>query len=86
MPEEKVADGVGPTPAVSDRARRLYKLPLDDLYDAVYFVDPGHSILYWNHAAQALSGYPASKVLGRRCSDNVLGHVDETGLSLCKND
>jgi len=65
----KIADGVGPTPAVSDRARRLFtKLLLDDLYDAVYFVDPERRIRYWNHAAEALSGYPASEVLRRRCS------------------
>jgi len=63
-----------------------YKLLLDDLYDAVYFVDPDRRILYWNHAAEALSGFSASEVMGRRCSDNVLCHVDEAGRSLCQND
>jgi len=72
MPEEKVADGVGPTPAVSDRARRLYELPLDDLYDAVYFVDPGHSILYWKPCCPSvewLSSFQGSgQALLRQCA------------------
>jgi len=64
----------------------FHKLLLDDLYDAVYFVDADRRILYWNHAAEALSGFSASEVIGRRCSDNVLCHVDDAGRSLCQND
>src|SRR5450631_1151178 len=64
----------------------FYKLLLDDLYDGVYFVDTERRILYWNHAAEGLTGFAASEVVGRRCSDNVLCHVDESGHSLCLND
>jgi diguanylate cyclase (GGDEF)-like protein/PAS domain S-box-containing protein len=64
----------------------FYKTLLDDMYDAVYFVDPDRRILYWNHAAEALTGYAAEEVVGRRCSDDVLCHVDESGRSLCQND
>ncbi len=64
----------------------FYKLLLDDLYDAVYFVDPNRNILYWNHAAEALTGYAAAEVVGKRCSDDVLCHVDESGRSLCHNE
>ena len=64
----------------------FHKLLLDELYDAVYFVDPDRRIMYWNHAAEALTGYAASEVVGQRCSDNLLCHVDETGRSLCQND
>jgi len=64
----------------------FHKLLLDDLYDAVYFVDPERRILYWNHAAEALSGFSAAEVTGRRCGDNLLCHVDEAGRSLCQND
>jgi PAS domain S-box-containing protein len=64
----------------------FHKLLLEDLYDAVYFVDADRRILYWNHAAEAVSGFAASEVTGRRCSDNILCHVDETGRSLCQND
>jgi diguanylate cyclase (GGDEF)-like protein/PAS domain S-box-containing protein len=80
-------------PTDSNRAEKFlqdhadfHKLLLDDLYDAVYFVDPDRRILYWNHAAEALSGFSAAEVIGKRCSDNVLCHVDESGRSLCKSD
>ena len=64
----------------------FHKLLLDDLYDAVYFVDPDRRILYWNRAAEALSGFNASEVVGKRCSDNLLCHVDEAGRSLCQGE
>lgn len=69
-----------------DENSDFYKLLLDDLYDAVYFVDPSRRVLYWNHAAEALSGFSASEILGKRCSDNFLCHVDEAGRSLCLGD
>jgi PAS domain S-box-containing protein len=50
----------------------FHKLLLDDLYDAVYFVDTDRRILYWNHAAEAVSGFAASEVMGRRCSQHSL--------------
>ena len=81
------------TPAVSTAITRylenhsdFYKTLLDDLYDAVYFVDPDRHILYWNHAAEALTGYAATEVVGKRCSDDVLCHVDESGRSLCRSE
>jgi len=61
----------------------FYKHLLDELYDAVYFVDLDRRILYWNRAAEALTGYSASDVVGKRCSDDILCHVDESGHSLC---
>ena len=64
----------------------FYKMLLDDLYDAVYFVDTERRILYWNHAAEALTGFAAAEVVGKSCSDDVLCHVDESGRSLCRND
>ncbi len=69
-----------------DQHPNLYKTLLDDLYDAVYFVDPERHILYWNHAAEALTGYAATEVVGKRCSDDVLCHVDESGRSLCRGE
>ena len=59
---------------------------LDDLYDAVYFVDTERRIFYWNRAAEALTGFAASEVVGKRCGDDLLCHLDESGRSLCRND
>lgn len=57
---------------------------LDSLYDGVYIVDPQRIILYWNKAAEELTGYSASEVLGKSCKDDILNHIDENGILLCR--
>jgi diguanylate cyclase (GGDEF)-like protein/PAS domain S-box-containing protein len=57
---------------------------LDELYDAVYCVDRERRIIFWNKAAEALTGFSTGDVLHARCSDNVLIHVDALGNSLCQ--
>lgn len=57
---------------------------LDQLYDGVYFVDSERRIVYWNHAAEAISGFSMADVLGRGCADNILTHIDGDGQSLCQ--
>ncbi len=59
-------------------------LVLDNLHDGVYFVDRDRVITYWNHGAERLTGFGACEVMGRRCRDNVLCHVNEAGESLCR--
>ncbi len=61
----------------------FYKHLLDSLYDGVYFVDRERRITYWNKAAERLSGYAAEEVIGKRCADNILVHVDDAGRQLC---
>jgi diguanylate cyclase (GGDEF)-like protein/PAS domain S-box-containing protein len=57
---------------------------IDQMSDGVYFVDTNRIITYWNKGAEAISGFTAQEVVGRRCSDNILTHVDQDGRSLCK--
>ena len=59
------------------------KRMLDNLFDAVYFTDLQRRIIYWNLAAEDLTGYSAEEVVGKRCADNILMHVDETGSPFC---
>ena len=61
-----------------------YKRLLDNLYDGVYFVDCDRRITYWNKAAETLTGYKVSEVIGTCCSDNILMHVNEKGDNLCQ--
>ena len=61
----------------------FFKKLLDELYDGVYFVNPERRILYWNAAAERLSGYSASEVVGRLCQENILDHTDSAGCHLC---
>lgn len=56
---------------------------LDSVTEGVYFVDLDRRITYWNRGAERISGYRADEVVGSRCSDNLLRHVDDTGRELC---
>ena len=59
------------------------KIIFDNLFDGVYVVDRDRRIVYWNRAAERITGYPAHEVTGRVCSENILNHIDETGKCLC---
>ena len=63
-----------------------YKQLLDHLAEGVYFTDRDRRILYWNHAAEVLTGYETDEVLGSYCHDNILRHVDADDKPLCEND
>jgi diguanylate cyclase (GGDEF)-like protein/PAS domain S-box-containing protein len=54
------------------------------LTDGVYIVDRDRRILFWNEAAESVTGYGADEVVGSRCRDNLLRHVDEEGRCLCE--
>jgi diguanylate cyclase (GGDEF)-like protein/PAS domain S-box-containing protein len=63
----------------------LYKEWLDNLFDSVYVVDVNRTIIYWNKAAEHLTGFTEAEVKGKRCADNILQHVDFVGHELCFN-
>ncbi len=67
-----------------DRSDSIYKEILDNLYDGVYFVDENRVITYWNKGAERITGYSSAEVLGKRCADNILVHVDHEGNVLCQ--
>ncbi len=59
---------------------------LENISDGVYYTDRNRKILYWNKAAEDISGYSASEVVGSHCWDNILSHVDMNGRALCLTD
>lgn len=71
--------------ASMDLSADFYKSVLDNLNDAVYFVDANRRILYWNRGAERLTGFPAEEMVGTLCCDSVLMHVDEAGNNLCRS-
>ena len=56
---------------------------LNSIFDGVYIVDRDRRIIFWNRAAEAITGHPAREVMGRCCHDNMLNHIDENGNMLC---
>jgi diguanylate cyclase (GGDEF)-like protein/PAS domain S-box-containing protein len=57
----------------------------NSLNDGIYLLDHDRRITFWNKGAERITGYSAAEVIGRKCSDNLLTHIDERGLSLCKD-
>jgi diguanylate cyclase (GGDEF)-like protein/PAS domain S-box-containing protein len=62
----------------------FYFSVLNSLFDGLYFVDRERRITFWNRTAERLTGYEAREVVGRRCADNILVHVDGEGHNLCE--
>ncbi|HEX9024401.1 MAG TPA: sensor domain-containing diguanylate cyclase [Geobacteraceae bacterium] len=56
---------------------------VDNLYDGLYIVDRDRIIQYWNKAAERITGFTATEVVGKSCSDNILTHVNDNGIHLC---
>jgi len=74
-----------PAPSPNEKTTP-FKHVVDSLPDGVYITDRERRITYWNHAAEELSGYSAQEVLGKRCSENFLMHIDDSGCLLCQGD
>ena len=56
---------------------------LEALNDGMYITDLNRQIVYWNRAAERITGWSAEEVVGRNCHDNVLCHTDKDNNSLC---
>ena len=56
---------------------------LDSLNDGLYVADRDRRIVYWGQSAEKITGWQADEVIGKRCSDDVLCHIDKDGHRLC---
>jgi diguanylate cyclase (GGDEF)-like protein/PAS domain S-box-containing protein len=56
---------------------------IDVLFEGVYVLDASRRILFWNKGAERLTGIAASEVVGHRCHEEGLHHVDGDGCVLC---
>jgi diguanylate cyclase (GGDEF)-like protein/PAS domain S-box-containing protein len=64
---------------------KFYKDILNSLQDGIYYLDRDRIITYWNQGAEQITGYKADRVVGKSCRDNLLNHVTDAGLELCKD-
>ena len=64
--------------------KKFFRILLNQLSDGVFFVDRDRTILYWNLGAERLSGCLAKEMIGKKCSDNLLDHIDDQGVKLCE--
>ncbi len=61
----------------------IFRDVVDGLQEGVYIVDSNRKIVFWNQAAERISGFHADEVIGASCPENILNHVDEGGRPLC---
>lgn len=57
---------------------------LDCIFDGVYITDKERKILFWNKGAEEITGHNAKEVMGSHCYDDILNHIDQNGVLLCK--
>jgi PAS domain S-box-containing protein len=58
---------------------------IDSANDGIYVTDRDRCFLLWNETAEKISGYNKQEIIGRRCNDNILCHVDRNGNELCSS-
>lgn len=56
---------------------------LNDFDEGIYFLDRDMRIQFWNRGAAELTGYSAAEVIGSRCRDDILVHLDQGACQLC---
>ena len=61
----------------------IYRTILEGLPIGLYLVDRDRRILFWNDAAEEITGYLRQDVVGRHCRDNILMHCDNKNNALC---
>ncbi len=63
---------------------KVYKDMLENMYEGIYFVDTERKITFWNKGAERITGYLAKEVVGSHCYNNILNHINNDGVELCK--
>jgi diguanylate cyclase (GGDEF)-like protein len=58
---------------------------LDQIQDAVVWVDGNRKVVYWNKAAERISGREAASVLGQSCSELPALFSDLGGVDICRD-
>lgn len=63
-----------------------FRRVLLSIADGVYMTDRNRKIIFWNRACEEITGFSSKDILGHKCSDNILNHVDVNGNPLCETD
>ncbi|MCR5029609.1 MAG: PAS domain-containing protein [Fibrobacter sp.] len=56
---------------------------LEHVHEGVYCVDNDRRIFFWNAAATKITGYTAEEMIGKRCFETSIKHIDHKGNNLC---
>ncbi len=56
---------------------------IDSINAGLYVTDKDRKIIYWNKAAEQITGWSREEALGKGCFDEFLSHIDKDGRQLC---
>lgn len=79
---ERASEGRTGTPDVLSVGQDLFRRVLDQFHDGVYVVDQNLGIIYWNDAAERITGYSREETVGDRSHVSLLDHADARGQRL----
>ncbi len=77
MAEENILD------IFQGASKSLCNSVLDQVHDAVVWLDKDRKVVYWNKAAELISGRESASVLGRACFEEPALFVDFGGVNVC---
>lgn len=66
-------------------SRSLCNSVFNQVQDAVVWLDKDRRIVYWNKAAETISGREAAAVLGKACTEQPSLFVDFGGVNICRD-
>jgi diguanylate cyclase (GGDEF)-like protein/PAS domain S-box-containing protein len=58
---------------------------LDQVQDAVVWVNAERKVVYWNKAAERMSGREAASVMGQACAEMPVLFTDQAGVDICRD-
>ncbi len=61
---------------------KSYRVILKNLFDGVCIFDENRQVSHWNAAAEDMSGYKSSEMLGRECENVASMYVDKNGNNI----
>lgn len=63
--------------------RQAFRQVLDALHEGAYVADRARRIVFWNAAAERITGFASSEMIGRHCQEDGLNHLDSDGCLVC---
>jgi diguanylate cyclase (GGDEF)-like protein len=68
-----------------DASKGLCNSVLDQVQDAVVWVDADRKVVYWNKGAERICGRDAASVLGKACFEEPALFADFGGVNICRD-
>ena len=62
---------------------RIYLEIVNSMREGVYLTSQDRTILFWNKAAESITGYRKEEIVGKHCQNTPLEHIDSEGRTIC---